>query len=42
MRKTWREPILNIVGIHFLALYIVSSGAVIGLLCRYWIAPLLP
>ncbi len=32
---------LNLVGIQILALYIVSAGAGIGLMCRYWIAPFL-
>ena len=38
MRKTWREPFLNFVGIHVLALYIVA----VALISRYWVAPFLP
>ena len=41
MNESWREPVLNFVGIQILALYIVSAGAGIGLICRYWIAPFL-
>ena len=37
MRKTWREPILNIVGMHLIVLYIVA----VALMSRYWIAPFL-
>ena len=38
MRETWREPILNIVGIHLIVLY----GVAIGFMCRYLVAPFLP
>ena len=38
MEKDWREPILNIVGMHLIVLYL----AAVALISRYWIMPFLP
>ena len=37
MRKPWREPILNIVGMHLIVLYVLA----VALMSRYWLAPFL-
>ena len=35
MWNTWKEPLMNLVGIHVLAILILGSGMAIGLGLQY-------